>query len=128
MGAKLMGQAGRLVTIAVGVALVIGAGVTAVSQARLPAPAGSNTAVRLTDRELWQLSVDASEPNGFFRSDNLTSNELGFERVIPDLLSRTRPGTAYLGVGPEQNFTYIAAVRRRSPSSSTSAAAICSCS
>ncbi len=38
MGAKLMSQAGRLVTIAVGVALAIGAGVTAVSQARLPAP------------------------------------------------------------------------------------------
>jgi hypothetical protein len=111
MGAKLMSQTGRLVTIAVCVALGIGAGVTAVSQARLPAPAGTSPAVRLTDRELWQLSVDASEPNGFFRSDNLTSNELGFERVIPELLSRTRPGAAYLGVGPEQNFTYIAAVR-----------------
>jgi hypothetical protein len=111
MGAKHMSHAGRLVTIAVGIALAIGASVTAVSQARPPAPTGTNTAIRLTDRELWQLSVDASEPNGFFRSDNLTSNELGFERVIPDLLSRTRPGTAYLGVGPEQNFTYIVAVR-----------------
>ncbi len=101
----------RLLTIAVGVALAIGPSVTTGSQARLPASGAANPVVRLTDRELWQLSVDASEPNGFFRSDNLTSNELGFERVIPDLLARTRPGMAYLGVGPEQNFTYIAATR-----------------
>jgi hypothetical protein len=31
--------------------------------------------------------------------------------VIQDLISRTHPGGVYLGVGPEQNFTYIAAVR-----------------
>jgi hypothetical protein len=31
--------------------------------------------------------------------------------VIPDLVLTARPGRAYLGVGPEQNFTYIAAVK-----------------
>jgi hypothetical protein len=31
--------------------------------------------------------------------------------VIPDLLGRSKPGRVYLGVGPEQNFTYITAVR-----------------
>lgn len=66
---------------------------------------------RLTDREFWQLSVDASEPDGYFRSDNLTSNETGFLRVVPELVTRTRPGQVYLGVGPEQNFSYIAATR-----------------
>lgn len=73
--------------------------------------ARSTLPARLTDREFWKLSLDWSEPNGYFRSDNLTSNELLFERVIDDLLSRTRPGGAYLGVGPEQNFTYMAATR-----------------
>ena len=33
------------------------------------------------------------------------------QRVIPELTRLARPGRAYLGVGPEQNFTYIAAVR-----------------
>lgn len=66
---------------------------------------------RLTDQEFWRIATDFSEPNGYFRSDNLTSNELGFQHVIPDLIRRTRPGGVYLGVGPEQNFTYIAAVR-----------------
>jgi len=66
---------------------------------------------RLDDREFWRLSSDASEPDGYFRSDNLTSNELLFQRVVPELVRRTRAGGVYLGVGPEQNFTYIAAVR-----------------
>jgi hypothetical protein len=69
---------------------------------------------RLADRAFWNLVVDASEPGGYFRSQdvtNLTSNELGFQLVIPELIRRTTAGGVYLGVGPEQNFTYIAAVR-----------------
>ena len=66
---------------------------------------------RLSDHEFWQLSSDASEPDGYFRSDNLTSNETGFLRVVPELVARTKPGQVYLGVGPEQNFSYIAATR-----------------
>src|SRR5678809_849042 len=45
------------------------------------------------------------------RSDTLASNELVFARVVPDLIARTKPSGVYLGVGPEQNFTYIAAIR-----------------
>ena len=66
---------------------------------------------RLSDHEFWQLSSDASEPDGYFRSDNLTSNETGFLRVVPELVTRTKQGQVYLGVGPEQNFSYIAATR-----------------
>jgi hypothetical protein len=73
--------------------------------------AATTLPARLTDHEFWQLSVDASEPDGYFRSDNLTSNETGFLRVIPELVTRTKPGEVYLGVGPEQNFTYMAATR-----------------
>ena len=32
-----------------------------------------------------------------------------FQHVIPDLVARTKPGGVYLGVGPEQNYTYMAA-------------------
>ena len=66
---------------------------------------------RLTDRELWQLNADFSEPNGYFRSDNFVSNETGFQFVIPELKTLVRPGSVYLGVGPEQNFTYIVALQ-----------------
>ena len=54
-----------------------------------------------------------SEPNGAFTSDNLLSNERVFARLVPELVAKTKPGGVYLGVGPEQNFTYIAAMRPR---------------
>jgi hypothetical protein len=68
---------------------------------------------RLSDSAFWSLVTEASEPDGYFRSDNLVSNELTFQHVIPELLEFLPPGGAYLGVGPDQNFTYIAALRPR---------------
>jgi hypothetical protein len=66
---------------------------------------------RLSDDEFWRLIVDLSEPGGYFRSDNFVSNETTFQYVIPDLV-KTRPaGGVYLGVGPDQNFTYIVALK-----------------
>jgi hypothetical protein len=66
---------------------------------------------RISDEQFWKLSTDMSEPDGTFRSDNLLSNELFFQWVIPDLLKTAKTERAYLGVGPEQNFTYIAALK-----------------
>jgi hypothetical protein len=66
---------------------------------------------RLTDKAFWQLSNDVSEPGGYFRSDNFLSNENAFQTVIPELKTTLRSGGVYLGVGPEQNFTYIVALR-----------------
>ena len=66
---------------------------------------------RLTDGEFWTLIADLSEPNGTFRSDNLLSNETRFQFILPELADLIKPGGAYMGVGPEQNFTYIAAVK-----------------
>src|SRR5437868_6921950 len=66
---------------------------------------------QLTDQQFWSLSRDSSEEDGYFRSDNLPSNETSFQYVIPELLKTTKPGRVYLGVGPEQNFTYIAALK-----------------
>ncbi len=66
---------------------------------------------RLSDEAFWQLSDRFSEPDGYFRSDNLLSNELRYPEVIPGLVRLVEPGGVYLGVGPEQNFNYIAAIR-----------------
>jgi hypothetical protein len=66
---------------------------------------------RLTDRQFWNLVTELSEPDGTFRSDNLLSNEIFLQQVIPDLVQTAQAGRAYLGVGPEQNFTYMAALR-----------------
>src|SRR5207249_7406317 len=66
---------------------------------------------QLTDEEFWRLSSESSEPDGNFRSDNLLSNESYFQFVIPKLNETATPARVYMGVGPEQNFTYIAAMK-----------------
>ncbi|MBI2150901.1 MAG: hypothetical protein HYU27_09915, partial [Acidobacteria bacterium] len=66
---------------------------------------------QLTDEEFWKLSLQLSEPDGTFRSDNLLSNESWFQYVIPELNKAAKQGRVYLGVGPEQNFTYIVALK-----------------
>ena len=68
---------------------------------------------RLSDLEFWQLVTESSEIGGFFQSDNLVSNELTLQQIIPELVKGRAPGGVYLGVGPDQNFTYIAAMRPR---------------
>jgi len=72
-----------------------------------------NLPKQLSDRAFWQLVTDFSEPNGFFRSDNFLSNEMAFQEVIPELTKRISPNGVYLGVGPDQNFTYITALHPR---------------
>jgi hypothetical protein len=76
------------------------------------APAASKTLpARLTDQEFWKFTVDMSEPEGYFSSENLLSNETGYQWVLTPLLKAPRGGKVYMGVGPEQNFTYIAALK-----------------
>jgi hypothetical protein len=67
----------------------------------------------LTDRVFWQMVNDFSEPDGVFRSDNLVSNERTYQEVIPELKQRALPNGVYLGVGPDQNLTYITALKPR---------------
>ncbi len=52
-----------------------------------------------------------SEAGGSFDSDNLVSNESSYLQVVPELARAGVTGGAYIGVGPDQNFTYIAQVR-----------------
>ncbi len=52
-----------------------------------------------------------SEPGGYFDTDNLISNERSYLHVVPELHGAGVHGGAYIGVGPDQNFSYIAQVR-----------------
>ncbi len=100
----------RAAVLAVAVAM---AAALSLRAAPLP-PVESNTLPdRLTDQQFWQLSSDLSEPNGFFRSDNLVSNEHTFQYVLPGLQKQVKAGGVYLGVAPDQNFTYILATSAR---------------
>jgi hypothetical protein len=78
------------------------------------APAHAQTIPdRYTDAEFWKFINDVSEAGGSFRSDNFLSNERQYQWVLNDLQKITKPGGVYLGVGPEQNFTYITALQPR---------------
>jgi hypothetical protein len=68
---------------------------------------------RLSATEFTRLINELSEPGGYFRSDNFTSNETGYLYVVNKLREMGATGGAYIGVGPEQNFTYIAKIRPR---------------
>jgi hypothetical protein len=52
-----------------------------------------------------------SEPAGYFDTDNLISNEASYLEVVPALSQQQIKGGVYIGVGPDQNYTYIAATR-----------------
>jgi hypothetical protein len=93
---------------------LLGATLAFTIAAGLWAPARSTQAglpARLSDAEFWALIGELSEPDGFFRSDNLVSNEDTFQLILPDLQRTVKPGGVYVGVGPDQNFTYIAALK-----------------
>src|SRR4030095_5013555 len=78
--------------------------VTPAFRAALPLP------TQLSDAEFWRLVSASSEEGGGFISENLVSNELGYPYIIPSLTERVPAGGAYMGVGPEQNFSYMAAI------------------
>jgi hypothetical protein len=52
-----------------------------------------------------------SEADGYFDTDNLISNEKSYLHVIPALRQAGVAGGAYIGVGPDQNFSYMARIR-----------------
>ena len=91
--------------------LIVAVFLTGLSFVAAVSVAADSLPAKLSDQEFWKLVRDLSEPGGIFLSDNLLSNEASLQHVIPDLLNVSKPGGVYIGVGPEQNFTYIAAVK-----------------
>jgi len=98
-------RARRLRAVALAAAVVTSAVLTA---AALPAALPD----RLSDDEFWKTISDISEPGGYFRiTDNFTSNEREVGQLSTMLREAGIKGGVYIGVGPEQNFSYIAAIR-----------------
>jgi hypothetical protein len=76
--------------------------------ATLPSFRSSDT---IPAAEFAGIIQDFSEPGGYFQSDNFVSNEDSYLSVVGKIQELGASGGAYIGVGPEQNFTYIARVR-----------------
>lgn len=67
-------------------------------------------AARAQSTPFGQLVARLSEPGGFFDTDNLVSNETSYLHVMGGLRAQGVRGGAYIGVGPEQSFSYIAEI------------------
>src|SRR5690348_10986208 len=65
----------------------------------------------LSDSAFAALSLRISEPGGYFDSDNLISNESSYLHVLGAMRKLGVSGGAYVGVGPDQNFSYMARIR-----------------
>lgn len=108
-------RSGRSMRVARG---VLAAWLLVVMPSVVAAQAAPATAVaatlpeRLSDREFWDLVTAISEPGGYFRiQDNFTSNEGEIGVLFNMLRERGVQGGVYMGVGPEQNLTYMAAIK-----------------
>ncbi len=60
--------------------------------------------------EFAQRIAALSGPGGYFDTDNLISNERSYLHAVTDLREAGIRGGVYLGVGPDQNFSYIAEI------------------
>ena len=87
--------------------LAIAAVTLLVVQPRIVLSQGRSAPDSLTSAEFWAFFTSMSEPDGTFLSENFVSNEVTFQDVIPTLQKTLTKHGVYLGVGPEQNFTYI---------------------
>ena len=64
----------------------------------------------ISDQDFWRMVTEFSEAGGVFQQE-VMSNEDSSQFVIPALKETARRGGVYIGVGPEQNFTYAAAIQ-----------------
>ncbi len=74
----------------------------------LAAPVGRPAAEAQQPTAFSRLIERLSEGPGFFQSDNLVSNETSYLHPLPVFRSLGLKGGAYIGVGPEQSFSYLA--------------------
>ena len=72
---------------------------------------GGGQSSTLSDSEFSRMTNEISEEGGYFWSNNYISNETSYLHVMDQLEALADHEGVYVGVGPNQNFTYIAAVR-----------------
>ncbi|MCH8319557.1 MAG: hypothetical protein IH790_01195 [Acidobacteria bacterium] len=95
-----------------GALVVVGLGIGLIAPSEQKAYQPQPQEQVISAAEFSRMIREFSEEEGYFLSDNFVSNETSYLHVLGKLeeLAATGEG-AYIGVGPEQNFTYIAKIR-----------------
>jgi hypothetical protein len=96
----------RALLAAFGLLAVSGAGL-----ARGVATRGIQVVTIRDDTSFAGTVARLSEPAGYFDSDNLISNETSYLHAVSHLRSGRVTGGAFIGVGPDQSFSYIASIK-----------------
>jgi hypothetical protein len=76
-----------------------------------PNPARAEALAPIPDSQWVRLVRTLSEAGGYFDTDNLISNETSYLHVVGPMTRLGVRGGVYVGVGPDQNFSYMAAQR-----------------
>lgn len=100
LGMRRVGLAAVLLLAISGAGLTRGVVTRAAQAARVQA-----------DSSFAGMVARLSEDPGYFDSDNLISNETSYLHAISKLRAAGVSGGAYIGVGPDQSFSYIAEIR-----------------
>lgn len=95
--------------LGIGMVLVLIIGVSIIPWSREQPQAAAD--VQVSAEQLGRYIDEWSEPEGYFDSDNFISNETSYLHVVDDLHSQVKAGGIYLGVGPDQNLSYIVHTR-----------------
>ncbi len=94
------------------VGCMLGVMPAAAQPAGVRAPLNASEAPAAISREEFaRLVATLSEPGGYFDTDNLISNESSYLHALGALDALEVRGGAYIGVGPDQSFSYIARTR-----------------
>jgi hypothetical protein len=83
------------------------------ASALLGSAAHELAAQRAFDSSFAGLVARLSESGGYFDSDNIITNEASYLQIASQLAKVGVHGGAYIGVGPDQNFSYIALIKPR---------------
>lgn len=110
---RTLALVGALSALAPAAAAPLSAQRAATPSSRQPSPTVMAPQPDDSIRDFAKLIADLSEAGGYFDTDNLISNERSYLHVMGALDRLKVRGGAYIGVGPDQNFSYIARIRPR---------------
>ena len=106
---SLMSKLTRTAALGFGIAFLLVFSVGIVPRTHYQPRAAADVSISI--EQFGRYVEQWSEPEGYFDSDNFISNETSYLQVIDQLQRQVRPGGIYVGVGPDQNFSYIVHTR-----------------